>query len=638
MNTRFLCLLCGLLCMTALLNAQAPSVQLLIKAKSGFLGMGGPRTVKIELSNADRQQPLTSDNVNSGQYFYFLITPVEDWQLDADFVNDPLSKVNIYQNETKVLFAWKGDIIAGSKNSILFGYPKTIKLNQLFLFQCPANEATNQVEFKVPTEFWPGYTLMTNLTKQAEAAASAKQFKPAIRFYDQILGNDNFKIFSQYEEYKSKRTQCFDDYYNETSVSFQSAATNTQQVDLKSQIALVDGIKPAFKYILDSLPRAEWNIGSLDSIVAPILDRCHNSLAQATSFRDSLQHALDDKNIRWIIEGSATSKNGYRYVNMIETLAWAFSSLNFADTVATELKMRIPEDYQARLTKYNDIQSYETFIRICSERWQTHLPIFPIDFLPNLKKDTISFPQPYYSMLKAVNDYYYGNSAGAKQEILQIFRTCYEPEIISRFDMMRVIISNREQHISPEVMKMFDEAEQLERAKDIQNAQDKYKQITLIAPNFAFGFFTLGKFYIRTNEPIRAIYYFQRAYQLDTLYLNAYRESYNIYIRQSNYKEIISVFTAALSKGNDFWEINYDLGVAFSGDADPARAIQSFERALALNPKSYKTNIQLGIAYQNTKTYQKAREYFNNAIGIDPTKQEAVDFLTKLNELQRAGK
>ena len=116
------------------------------------------------------------------------------------------------------------------------------------------------------------------------------------------------------------------------------------------------------------------------------------------------------------------------------------------------------------------------------------------------------------------------------------------------------------------------------------------------------------------------------------------RESYNIYIRQSNYKEIISVFTAALSKGNDFWEINYDLGVAFSGDADPARAIQSFERALALNPKSYKTNIQLGIAYQNTKTYQKAREYFNNAIGIDPTKQEAVDFLTKLNELQRAGK
>ena len=79
-------------------------------------------------------------------------------------------------------------------------------------------------------------------------------------------------------------------------------------------------------------------------------------------------------------------------------------------------------------------------------------------------------------------------------------------------------------------------------------------------------------------------------------------------------------------------------GLSDDDDADPARAIQCFERALALNPKSYQTNIQIGLAHQNVKNYQKAREYFNNAIGLDPTKQEAVDFLTKLNELQRTGK
>jgi tetratricopeptide (TPR) repeat protein len=241
-------------------------------------------------------------------------------------------------------------------------------------------------------------------------------------------------------------------------------------------------------------------------------------------------------------------------------------------------------------------------------------------------------------MLKAVNDYYYGNFTSAKQEIVQIFRTCYDEDIIGRFDMLRVGITNREQHISPEVMKMFDEAEQFERAKDIQSAQDKYRQITLIAPNFAYGFFTLGKFYSRTGDPIRANYSYQRAYQIDTLYLSAYRESCNLYIRQSNFKEIINVLTTALSAGNDFWTTNYNLGIAFLGDADPARAIHSFERALALNPKSYKTNIQIGLAHQNVKNYQKAREYFNNAIGLDPTKQEAVDFLTKLNELQRTGR
>jgi tetratricopeptide (TPR) repeat protein len=637
MNTRFLSLLCGLFCIAALLNAQAPSVQLMIKAKSGFLGIGGSRTVKVELSNENRQQPLTSDNVNSGQYFYFLLTPVEDWQFDADFVNEDLSKLNIYQNEKKISLAWKGELILGDKISILFGFPKTVKLNQLFLFQCPIDDAMSQAEFKVPTELWPGYTLITNFTRQAENAVSAKQFKPAIGIYEQIISNANFKIFSQYDEYKSKRTQCFNEYYKETSVSFQSAATNAQ-LDLKSRIALVDGFKPMFTFIIDSLPRAEWNIGSLDTAVAPILDQCRTSLAQVTNVRDSLQHALEDQNTRWIIEESATGKNGYRYLNMIEILASAFSSLNFNDTGATELKVKISEEYKSRLAKYNITESYETFIRICNERWQTHLPIFPIDFLPNLKKDTISFPQPYYSMLKAVNDFYYGNYTSAKQEIVQIFRTCYEPEIISRFDMMRVIISNREQHISPEVMKMFDEAEQFERAKDIQNAQDKYRQITLIAPNLAYGFYALGKFYNRSNDASRANYYFQRAFQIDTLFLNAYRESYNLYIRQSNFKEIINVLTTAISKGNDFWEINFDLGVAYGGDADPARAIVSFERALALNPKSYKTNIQLGIAHQNVKNYQKAREYFNNAIGLDPSKQEAVDFLTKLGELQRSGK
>ena len=637
MNTRILTLLSGLLCIATFLDAQAPSIQLKIKSKSGFLGIGGPRTVQIELSNESRQLPLTSDNVNSGRYFYFAVSPVEDWQLDQSFIKDELSNINVYQNENKIPIAWIGELISGGNNSVLLGFPKTFNLHHLFLFQHSNDETMNQAEFKVPEVFWPGFTIMNDLAKQAEIATDAKHFMSAIHSYDKITGNADFKIFNKYEEYTLKRIQCFNDYYITTSASFQATAANAQQ-DVKSRIAIMDTIMPVFKYILDSLPRSEWNIGSLDSTVAPILGRCRITLSHAAVFRDSLQHALDSQNIRWITEGSATSKNGYRYVYMIETLASAFSSLNFADTAATELKMKIPEEYQARLTKYNDTESYETFIRICSERWQTHLPIFPIDFLPNLKKDTISFSQPYYSMLKAVNDYYYGNFAGVKQEIVQIFRTCYDQEIIGRFDMLRVIISIREQHISPEVMKMFDEAEQFERTKDIQNAQDKYRQITLIAPNFAYGFFTLGRFYSRTGDPIRANYSYQKAYQTDSSYLSAYRESCSLFIRQSNFKEIINVLTNAISKGNDFWETNYNLGIAFLGDADPARAIRSFERALALNPKSYKTNIQIGLAHQNVKNYQKAREYFNNAIGLDPTKQEAVDFLTKLNELQRTGK
>jgi tetratricopeptide (TPR) repeat protein len=393
-----------------------------------------------------------------------------------------------------------------------------------------------------------------------------------------------------------------------------------------------------FNYVLDSLPHAEWKIGSLDSTISPILDRCRNTLIQVNVFRDSLQRVLDDQNVRWIIEGSATGKNGYLYVYIIETLATSFSMLNFADTTATELNLKISDEFQTRLEKYNITESYNTFVRICNERYQTHLTIFPVDFLSNLKKDSLSFPLPYYSMLKAINDYYYGNYSSAKREVYQIFRTSYEQDFNNRFDVMRVIINNREQRISPEIMRMLDEADQAERAKDIQGATEKFRQVTVVAPDFAYGFFLFGKFYNRIGDPTRSIYYYLQAYHIDSLYLSAYRECYSIYLKQSNFKEIINVYTYALSKGNNYWEINYNLGIALLGEADPARAIQSFQRALGLNQRSYKTNIQIGLAYQNMKNYQKARDYFNNAIGLDPTRQEAVDYLAKLNELQRSGK
>ncbi len=617
------------------MNAQTPSTQIKIKEKALFRG---ERVVTIELSNQNRLQPLTSVNVNSGPYYYFLVKPAGNWTLDADIVNENLTKVEIYQNERKIPLAWKGElIISGESTSILIGFPKMVKLNQLFLFQCPVGDATSQAEFQIPQEFWPGYSTITELLKQGDALAASSQFKTAIEVYEQILTNNNLQIFPHYDEAKIKRINCFSSLYNETQSSFQKISLD-DQLELKSRITQIEAIRPTIKYIIDSLPRAEWGIGSLDPIVLPILEKSRNTFLTLIGVRDSLQHLLDDQNIRWILEGSATSKNGYLYIFMIETLSSAFSSLDFSDTTTKELKVKISEDLSSRLVKNNILESYETFIRICNERHQTNLPIFPIEFLPNLKKDTITFSLPYYSMLKAVNDYYYGNYSSAMEEIFRIYRTSYETEINHRYGTMRTMIINRTQQNSPDITKLLDEALQLEKSKDMQGASEKYRQITLIAPNYAFGYFAMGRFHARNNDPFRAIFSYQRAFQVDSLYLSAYRECTNIYIKQGNYKEIINILTTAIAKGNDYWETNYNLGIAYLGDADPARAIISFERALTLSSKSYKTNIQLGLAYQSVKNYQKAREYFNNAIGIDATRQEAVDYLTKLNELQRSGK
>ena len=54
------------ICILSHMSAQVQSVQLKIKEKSGFLGMGGPRIVQIDLSNQNHQ-PTTVDNVHAGQ-------------------------------------------------------------------------------------------------------------------------------------------------------------------------------------------------------------------------------------------------------------------------------------------------------------------------------------------------------------------------------------------------------------------------------------------------------------------------------------------------------------------------------------------------------------------------------------------
>lgn len=617
---------------------QAPSVQLKIKEKSGFLGMGGARTVELQLSNQTRQKTLSSENVNAGSFIYFICKPIGDWKMDSDFIKDDLAKLIVFQNDQKTLISFKSDIIAeGEATSILLGFPKTVRLDQPFKFQIQAGDAQNQIDFKVPIELWPGYNTVTELSVNAERTFAAKQFKEAVFIYTSIMSNAALQIFPQHGESKDKRTKCFESYLNETTSSFQALKDNSQ-IDLKEKIAKVEGYKPLFMYVVDSLPNPPLAITATDASVAPLVDRAKNSILQIGLIRDSLQKVLDDRNVRWISEGSATGKNGIQYQYMIETLAYAFSSLNFSDTAAAELKVRIPLDISARLNKNKLVESYETFLRQCNERYQSRSPIFPPELLTNLHKDTAVFALPFYSMLKAVQDYYAANFAGCTEEIFRILRTCYESELTARFDNMRVMIDKRLNRVPLEVLKLIEEGEELEGKKDIPGAGDKFRQATIIAPNFAYASFALGKFYVRTGDPVRAITFFQKAHQLDTLYLSAYRESYNLYRKQGNYKPMIEVLTLALARGNDYWETNSSLGQAFMGDGDPARAIERYKRALELNPRSYQTNIQVGQAFQTVKDYQKAREYFNKAIEIDALRQEAVDALNRLNELQRTAR
>lgn len=615
--------------------SQVPSVQIMIKAKSGFLGMGGPRLIELSLTNEQRQLPLTSTNVHAGSFYYFLCKPIGKWTLDDDFFEEDLPKLAIVQGTQRWPTVWKGDSLYAD-SSVLIGFRKQFAFHQPFTFQFPVGDTASVGEMTMPMELWPGYVSFIDMFSRAEQAFDRREYKTAIALFERIILDRAFDIFPQSSRAREQRTKAFEAYYDDHWKTVRQTFQDPQK-DLKGKIAEIDAFRPTAQYVTDSLANPSLGITTSDSTVVSLLRRAGDAVSWLSTTRDSLQRALDDQNVRWILEGSSSGRTGFQFLTVIDALGIAFATLNFADTSGTELVFSIPEEVQATLAKNNLTESYETFLRLTNDRYRQGLTLFPAEFLINLQKDTAAFRLPFYSMFKAVNDYYNRNYDPARKEISRIFRTCTDPDISSRFDQMRVLIGVRQGVYPAEALALLDEAAALESSSP-DAAGDKYRQATILAPTFAYASFSLGKFYSRTGDPIRAQTFFERAYQTDSLYLSAYRESYNLYRRSANYKPMIEVLTRALQRGNDYWETHSNLGLAFMGDGDPARAIQHYERALAINPKSYATNIQLGLAYQTVKNYQKAREYFNNAINIDPLRQEAVEYLTRLNELQRGSK
>ncbi|MFH0990278.1 MAG: tetratricopeptide repeat protein [bacterium] len=613
--------------------AQAQSVQLKVKEKSGLFGMSGERFAQVDLSNQSRTFPLTSENVNDGQYFYFIFRSIGDWKLDPDFLKEELPKLTLYQSEKTVGAAFKGDIVTDSnRTSILIGFPKDVKIHQLFLVQFQLGEAKSQGEIKVPQELWPGYSFLISTLSSAEKAMGAKQYKEAMGYYEQLLKKPELDIFPQYAAIQNLRTTCFAEYLKENTAFF-TATIASESIKLKEKIAQVDLFRPVFQFVVDSLPIPLLRISESEGSVKAIIDQANEAIRKTGLTRDSLKRALDNENVQWIIDARIGQKPSYVYHYMIEALAHAFSSLNFSDTTAA-WKPVLPAELQTQLTKYEVSESYYTFLQLANQRLRNRQAIFPDPFLANVQKDS-TFPLPYYSMLKTVSDFYAGDFPAARQEIIKIFTSSYEPELSERFDFLRVLMDIREKKIPPDILKLLSEAGEAARIGNNEAAQEKYRQSITLAPGFAYSLYSLGKYYAQANDPIRALTFFQQAYLADTMYLSAYREAFTLYRKGGNYKPMIEVLSEALLRGNDYWEININLGFGYMGDGDPVHAIEHFLRALELNSKSYLTNIQLGLAYQTGKDYQKAREYFNKAIAIDPLRQDAVDFLQKLNEIQK---
>ncbi|MFA6456957.1 MAG: hypothetical protein WCW40_09060 [Bacteroidota bacterium] len=614
---------------------STPEITIKISEKSGFFGMGKPRFAKIALSTRNQDNVLNSDNVNSGPLYYFMMRDSGGWSMDEDFILEDLPKLTITQSGVSYSLEPVSPAVKQGETSVLhLSAKKHLQLNQPLTFSVPVDKKTETVVMNVQQEFWPGYKKFISLKRDAEKAMAEARFADVVTAYEQILSDRALAIFPEFEGVYVLRFIGYQNLLADNTLKFQEAMEDGD-TGTKQKIASSEEFLVKFKFVSDNVSKEQFlNDGTKDGSVQ-LRGTSDSMIERTTVVHDSLNQALDEQTIRWIVLGSSAGKIDFKYKYVIETFAYAYLSVNFADTAASSLKTVVSEDLTARLQKYSLSNSYETFLRVVNKRWKAKEPMFPEGFLENLARDTAQFPLPFYSMLKAVQEFYAQNFLASKAEIYQVMRTCYAYELTERIDQLRILINTIEKNVPMEVLQRIKDGYKAEERGDNDKAIEQYKDAILIAEEYAPAAFALGKLYDRNGDSYTANNFFQKAVTADSQYYTAYRFLYINFFKNANFKPMIDLLTQAINFGNDFFDIHYYLGIAYNGSAQYDLAIQQYERALELNSKSIDANIQAGISYQNMKSYTKARDYFKRAITIDPENQTATDNLKRLDELQK---
>jgi tetratricopeptide (TPR) repeat protein len=629
-------LICSLLLSSMLLSQKnIPEVTLKVSEKSGFLGMGKARFVKIALSSRTMDKVLTSDNVNAGALYYFTVKDSGGWKIDDDYIKEELVKLKIEQDGATLGVDAVGSAVKEADHYLLLiSCKKNFLLNKPFTFIFPINKVNSRATVEVPLEYWPGFTKITSVSRDAEKALAGSKLDDALTLYEQLLQDQSLAIFPDFEPIATKRLTIYQKLFGDHSQKFQEMLAN-KSIDTKQKITLTEEFNTKFSFVADNAGIEKYLNQQTKTGADEVADRASTLVLRSKFVRDSLVQALDEQTIRFVVQGSFAGKIDFKYKYMIEIIAYAYSSLNFADTSASSLTIVISEEQTARLQKYALTNAYETFIRVVNNRWMAKRPMFPEGFLRNLAKDSAQFSLPFYSVLKAVQDFYRKEYTSAKIEIRQVMKKSYEYELTERIDQLRILITTIEKNVPREVLQHISDGYRAEGLGQNDKAIEHYKDAMLIAEDYAPAAFALGKLYDRTGESYTANNYFQKAVTADSQYYTAYRFLYSNFFKNANFKPMIDLLTQSLAYGNDFFDIHYNLGIAYNGSAQYDLAIQQYERALELNSKSIDANIQAGISYQNMKSYTKARDYFKRAIAIDPENQTATENLKRLDELQK---
>ena len=97
----------------------------------------------------------------------------------------------------------------------------------------------------------------------------------------------------------------------------------------------------------------------------------------------------------------------------------------------------------------------------------------------------------------------------------------------------------------------------------------------------------------------------------------------NLFFRESNYPRAIESFNRALALDPSFFQAHYNLGVAYVDARQFREALAAFKEALVLRPGFPAVLKYLGSLHQKLGEFEMATQYFSDWLVIDPKAAEA---------------
>lgn len=168
-------------------------------------------------------------------------------------------------------------------------------------------------------------------------------------------------------------------------------------------------------------------------------------------------------------------------------------------------------------------------------------------------------------------------------------------------------------------------------------AMESYREALRVDPKYTEAHNAIGAIYLVTGQYDAAIAEFEIVLK-DLLYQTPYSVLNNIgwaYYKKGDLGRAIEFYQKAVAMKPDFGLAFYNLGLAYRDSRQPGEATRAFRTTLVLVPNLVDAHLQLGVVLFNGQQTAEARKSFEEVLRLAPGSEAArmaqqyLDFLNR---------